>query len=194
MADTILHIRLDIMKAKKSENSYFAEPPTGIPTSVIALVAISTLLSFLLVLLIPIAWITGLGPNVFWFTFPLFSPPLMLWILGLALLSFGIVLHYWSRNIRQDMATSWAMSKTHKLVTTGPYACIRHPSYTSYFLCFVGLFLLLPSVLSSLLFLGFPGYYMVAKLEESYLLNHFGNEYGQYMKKTGRFLPLKSHR
>ena len=83
LGDVTLHIHLDIMKVKKSKNSYFAEPSTDIPAGVIGLVAISTLLSFFLVLLIPIAWVTGLGINAFWFMFPLFFPPLAVWALGL---------------------------------------------------------------------------------------------------------------
>ncbi|NHI82995.1 MAG: isoprenylcysteine carboxylmethyltransferase family protein [Candidatus Thorarchaeota archaeon] len=188
--DVILHIRLDLKKVRTKTNFFLAEPSTEVPMTAVVTVAVSTLLSFFLVFLIPIAWLTGLGSNLFWFTFPILSPPVVMWMLGLMLLSLGIGLHYWSRSVRQEMAASWAMSKTHQLVTTGPYGRIRHPSYASYLLCFLGLFLLLPSVVSCLLFLGFPGYYILADSEELNLMNHFGDEYRAYMKKTGRFLPI----
>ncbi|TFG28610.1 isoprenylcysteine carboxylmethyltransferase family protein, partial [Candidatus Thorarchaeota archaeon] len=72
---------------------------------------------------------------------------------------------------------------------SGPYSAIRHPSYTSYMLCFVALVLLIPSPVTLALLIGIPGYYLVAKTEEQLLISHFGDEYLSYINKTGMFLP-----
>ncbi|NHJ13714.1 MAG: isoprenylcysteine carboxylmethyltransferase family protein [Candidatus Thorarchaeota archaeon] len=190
VVDVAVHLRLDLRKSEVSSSAFFAEPPVVVPRVGIVLVAISTLLSFFLVFGIIIAWMTGLDANLFWFAFLLASPPAVIWVTGLVMLSLGILLHCWSRIARQEMAASWAMSQTHKLVTDGPYARVRHPSYLSYLLCFAGLFLLLPSILCSILFIGFPGYYIVAVNEELLLVNHFGDEYREYMERTKRFFPF----
>ncbi|MHA1959807.1 MAG: hypothetical protein ACW99U_06230 [Candidatus Thorarchaeota archaeon] len=43
------------------------------------------------------------------------------------------------------------------------------PSYASYFICFFGLILMLPSVASMIVVVGFPGYYVVSKIEKELL-------------------------
>jgi protein-S-isoprenylcysteine O-methyltransferase Ste14 len=53
----------------------------------------------------------------------------------------------------------------------------------------VGLFLLVPSVATTILLFGIPAYYSIAKREEEMLLEQFGEEYREYMKKTGRMAP-----
>jgi protein-S-isoprenylcysteine O-methyltransferase Ste14 len=86
------------------------------------------------------------------------------------------------------------MTETHKLIMKGPYSRIRHPSYLSYALSFIGLVLMMPSVLTVILLVGIPGYYTLAVQEEQLLISHFGNDYRNYMMKTGRFMPkLRKH-
>jgi protein-S-isoprenylcysteine O-methyltransferase Ste14 len=49
-------------------------------------------------------------------------------------------------------------------------------------------------VLTVILLVGIPGYYMAAAQEEQLLISHFGNDYRNYMMKTGRFIPkLRKH-
>jgi protein-S-isoprenylcysteine O-methyltransferase Ste14 len=81
------------------------------------------------------------------------------------------------------------MSDAHTLVTHGPYSRIRHPSYLSYMLTMLGLFLALPSIYTIVILIGIPGYYLLSICEEKLLISHFGKEYESYMRRTGRFLP-----
>jgi protein-S-isoprenylcysteine O-methyltransferase Ste14 len=77
-----------------------------------------------------------------------------------------------------------------KLVKTGVYAYIRNPYFLSYFLMFFALFLIRPSlvfaVISTITALIFN--LMVLK-EEAYLTTTHGNDYLDYKKVTGRYLP-----
>jgi protein-S-isoprenylcysteine O-methyltransferase Ste14 len=188
--DVFLHLYLDLKKARAGPGRIFREPSSEVPLVAMAAVTFSTLLAFLLVLILPIAWLVQSGESVVSFLYLFYyDQPAIVWGAGLIVLLCGITLHGWARYVRKDMATSWEMPEKQKLITTGPYSRVRHPSYTSYYLCFTGLFMMVPSVVTCLLFVGIWGYYAVAKTEEESLLDHFGSAYSQYMKRTGRFFP-----
>ncbi|MGY5852454.1 MAG: isoprenylcysteine carboxylmethyltransferase family protein [Candidatus Thorarchaeota archaeon] len=189
LIDVGLHLYLDFKKVTASGASRFQEPSHNVPRSAMAALIVSTFLSFFLVSILPITWMIGGDQFLIQALIPLVDPPLIIWISGLIFLAIGIIIHGWSRYVRQEMAASWVMRESHKLITDGPYARVRHPSYTSYFFCFAGLILMLPSLVSLVLLVGFPGYYSAAKTEEELLLTQFGDEYRDYMMKSGRFLP-----
>jgi protein-S-isoprenylcysteine O-methyltransferase Ste14 len=196
LLDIILHIYLDIKKVHT--RSGVLKKDSGISIHPCALIAasISTILTFILVCMILLAWILS-APNLILSTFfPLFDSPDSIWMGGLTILAFGIILHGWSRFVRRNMASSWAMSDTHRLVTQGPYSRIRHPSYLSYMLSMFGLFLMIPSIYTLVILIGIPGYYWISMNEENLLLVQFGDEYESYMQRSGRFFPctgLKKH-
>ncbi|MGD9381004.1 MAG: isoprenylcysteine carboxylmethyltransferase family protein [Candidatus Thorarchaeota archaeon] len=188
-SDVTLHLILDMKKSRRTGNRVFSEPRTNIPSSALGAASVSTILAFGVVLLIPVAWFYGTGSEFSQLLIPLLDPAISIWLPGLFLLVTGIILHGWSRYVRKEMASSWAMSTGHDLIQIGPYSRVRHPSYTSYFLCFTGLLLMLPSLVTLVMLLGFPGYYLISLVEEKHLLQHFGEVYKQYMSHTGRFLP-----
>ena len=189
-SDVSLHLYLDVKKTRANEGVSFREPSFHVSSAAMAAVVFSTLLTFLLVLVISVVWLIPGGIDVFDFFYLFYSDlPLVVWGIGLTLLLLGITLHGWARFERQEMASSWAMKETQRLITSGPYSRVRHPSYTSYILSFIGLFLMLPSIVTCLLFVGVWGYYAVAVTEEANLLQHFGAAYGEYMKRTGRLFP-----
>jgi protein-S-isoprenylcysteine O-methyltransferase Ste14 len=77
------------------------------------------------------------------------------------------------------------------IVTYGAYSRIRHPFYTSFLLWFLAAFALFPH-LGTLL----PLCYAVVRLtmtamreERRLSVSEFGNEYREYMTRTGRFIP-----
>ncbi len=130
-------------------------------------------------------------------TFPLADTPLSfqftlmpcLQTLGLTLSTAGYALFIWSVATRGVYATSWKMSKNHKLVTNGPYRYVRHPSYLAYFLMFISLPLIWLNLFTLFPILGIPSYHFVTVREEGLLTQRFGDEYTRYQKKTGRFIP-----
>jgi len=194
IVDVALHIHMDMKKIQRRGLFTLREHDIVVPKSAMVAIAASTLLAFALVLLIPIAWLTSQGPVLVQSVFPIADSPVLLWSGGLAILGGGVIVHGWSRKVRQLHASSWAMAETHKLVMKGPYSRIRHPSYLSYVLSFIGLVLMIPSALTVILLVGIPGYYMAAVREEQLLISHFGDGYRNYMMKTGRFMPkLRRH-
>jgi protein-S-isoprenylcysteine O-methyltransferase Ste14 len=76
------------------------------------------------------------------------------------------------------------------LVTRGPFQWVRHPIYLFQLLMLAGTALLLPTPIS-LLVLVVHLVCLVVKAadEEEYLRSVHGDEYGNYVLRTGRFLP-----
>jgi len=80
----------------------------------------------------------------------------------------------------------------HELVTRGPYSRVRHPTYTGAMLtalAFGFLFLHVVPIIGFLACLVIA--YKKAVLEEVLLASEegFGQDYRDYMSKTGKFLP-----
>jgi len=83
-----------------------------------------------------------------------------------------------------------ATRKEHKLVTNGIYRYIRHPLYTVGSSMFVAFGMMADNGFIALLgVLAFIGMAIRTPKEEANLIEKFGDEYRQYMKTTGRFLP-----
>ncbi|MGY6274358.1 methyltransferase family protein [Methylomonas sp. MgM2] len=95
-----------------------------------------------------------------------------------------------SKGIRADDGLI-GLEKTTVLVTSGIFRRIRHPMYASLLFLAWGAFCKSPSwlggglALSATLFL-----ILAAKAEETENLHYFGSAYGEYMKKTKRFIPF----
>jgi protein-S-isoprenylcysteine O-methyltransferase Ste14 len=102
-----------------------------------------------------------------------------------------VVLIYWLfSSIGSGITATSATRAEHKLVTSGPYRWVRHPLYTVGSSLFISFGFIADTwfipVLGILAFIG-----MAARTpkEEANLIEKFGNEYREYMKHTGRFLP-----
>ena len=83
-----------------------------------------------------------------------------------------------------------ATRREHKLSTSGPYRWVRHPLYTigSAFIISFGLiadnwFIVAMGILA------FIAMAVRTPKEEANLIEKFGDEYRDYMKRTGRFFP-----
>ena len=106
----------------------------------------------------------------------------------------GIVcvpLIYWLfSSIGNNISQTSATRKQHKLITIGPYRWIRHPLYTIGSLTFASFGLIADNwfiiLLSVLVFVVMA---VRTPREEANLIEKFGDEYREYMKRTGRFLP-----
>ncbi|RIK30294.1 MAG: hypothetical protein DCC56_08135 [Anaerolineae bacterium] len=101
---------------------------------------------------------------------------------------FGI---YWLfSSIGSGITPTSATRKEHKLVTRGIYKHIRHPLYTigSTFIISFGMIAdsWFIAVLGALTFVGMA---IRTPKEEANLIEKFGDDYRDYMKRTGKFLP-----
>lgn len=80
--------------------------------------------------------------------------------------------------------------KTTRLVTTGAFRYIRHPMYTALLCLAWGVFLQRFTWLGLLLVLASTALlFVTAKREEKECIEHFGDAYGDYMRRTHRFVP-----
>jgi protein-S-isoprenylcysteine O-methyltransferase Ste14 len=58
---------------------------------------------------------------------------------GLAVAIGGMVRLYCSSTLGESRSFALSIRKEHRLVTSGPYSVVRHPSYTAYILQYVGM-------------------------------------------------------
>ena len=108
---------------------------------------------------------------------------------GLAAASLALV--FWVfRAIGKNITPTVATRRDHELVTSGPYRWVRHPLYSVGTSFFVSL-----SLVAANWFMGLASLLALAMLlvrlpkEEEKLIERFGDEYREYMKRTGRLLP-----
>jgi protein-S-isoprenylcysteine O-methyltransferase Ste14 len=95
------------------------------------------------------------------------------------------------------LSTSWrvlfAAQQKHQLVTTGPYAYVRHPQYGGFILIMLGFLLQWPTIPTLAMFPILV--YMYVKLayrEEREVISEFGDLYVRYAKLTPAFFPRLS--
>ena len=76
------------------------------------------------------------------------------------------------------------------LVTTGPYAYVRHPQYSGLFLVMIGMLIQWPTIITALMFLVLLYvYYHLSRREEEEMIKTFGDGYRRYREKTPMFVP-----
>jgi len=106
---------------------------------------------------------------------------------------FSIVLNGMAyQALGQMMRPRIEVMEKHELVMRGIYSRIRHPTYTGIVLMFLACTLLFLNMVLVVGFIAIIGMaYKKAVLEEDLLSSEkgFGQEYRDYMLKTGRFLP-----
>ncbi|MBN1886828.1 MAG: isoprenylcysteine carboxylmethyltransferase family protein [Thermoflexales bacterium] len=122
-----------------------------------------------------------------------FVAPFPIWLrwMGVVMGGLGLLLLVWVHDtLGRHWSTNLQLKEVHTLVTGGPYRWARHPMYTALFAFFVGLALTAASWLIVLLVvISIAGLYARIGKEEGMMVEQFGDEYCQYMKHTGRFLP-----
>jgi Putative protein-S-isoprenylcysteine methyltransferase len=98
---------------------------------------------------------------------------------------------YWLfSSIGSGITPTSATREKHTLVTSGPYRWVRHPLYTIGSAMFVAFGMMADSwFIAALGILTFILMAIRTPKEEANLIAKFGDEYREYMKHTGRFLP-----
>jgi len=111
---------------------------------------------------------------------------------GILLMVLGIVLRQWSMAaLGSFFSGTVGVQQGQKVVDTGPYRLVRHPSYTGGLLIFAGMGLALQSwgaILLIVLIFGLAFGYRIY-VEEKVLVSEFGEEYVEYAKRTKRLIP-----
>ncbi|MBT2186252.1 methyltransferase family protein [Sphingobium nicotianae] len=118
------------------------------------------------------------------------SGPLLHWLGALCGVA-GAALAIWARlTLGRNWSGTVTVKEDHELVTTGPYAVIRHPIYTALTLLFLGILFFFPS-LRSLLGLAFiiASFWVKLRQEEALMLAQFPDAYPAYCAHTTRLIP-----
>lgn len=126
-----------------------------------------------------------------WLYRQLWPSDLWSFCVGAAVTIAGLLFAVWARH---HLASNWSSSVTikqgHELITTGPYAVVRHPIYTGILTGFLGTAVALSQVRGVI---GFVLIFVVlwAKLrrEEEWMRSQFGETYATYARQTAALVP-----
>jgi protein-S-isoprenylcysteine O-methyltransferase Ste14 len=130
--------------------------------------------------------------NPSWLVFAHLSLPLWSRWAGVGLALIGFALLQWAQI---TLGRSWSdtprMMKGQALIISGPYKFIRHPIYTAFILILGSTLFISSNWLVGLAWLSMTVLEVVSRIgfEESLMLEYFGDQYRDYMKKTGQLLP-----
>jgi len=123
--------------------------------------------------------------------FPI-SSYLLIQYFGLFLIVSGMIFRFISiLSLGRFFTVDVTIRNNHKIKKDGVYRLIRHPSYTGSILSFIGFSFSLNNWIS-LLIISLPVIFAMLhriKIEEKLLIDQFGIEYTDYMKKTFRLVP-----
>lgn len=118
-------------------------------------------------------------------------PSAVRWLGVLILFSGNAVFYAAHSALGSNWSGTLNIKENHTLVTNGIYNYVRHPMYLGFFLLAIGLFLSSANWLLGLATLGFSTFMYNRRIddEEKMMIDTFGDQYQQYMKRTGRLLP-----
>jgi protein-S-isoprenylcysteine O-methyltransferase Ste14 len=127
--------------------------------------------------------------NIRW----LFSPDYLISSLGLVLIVIGVVIR-WSavRTLDKYFTVDVTILNDHKLIRSGLYKYVRHPSYLGLLIAVLGLGVTMVNWLSTIVMLVPHLIVILLRIneEERALEERFGDDYRVYCKETKRLIPL----
>jgi protein-S-isoprenylcysteine O-methyltransferase Ste14 len=111
--------------------------------------------------------------------------------LGAAVMIAGLLFAVWAR---EHLGSNWSRSVTikqdHELITTGPYAVVRHPIYTGILVGFLGTAIALSQVRGFIVVaLIFFILWLKLRMEEQWMRSQFGETYASYAHQTAALVP-----
>jgi protein-S-isoprenylcysteine O-methyltransferase len=112
--------------------------------------------------------------------------------LGIAAFAAGLAIRWYSIvHLGRFFTVNVAIAANHRLIDTGPYRFVRHPSYTGALMAFLGLSLCLANwaSLAVMLIPVFLVFLRRMRVEEGALLQALGSQYRDYMHRTKRLIP-----
>jgi protein-S-isoprenylcysteine O-methyltransferase Ste14 len=166
------------IKAAGTKTTQRSEPAASGILRALAFLVVIVLLS---TTRIPLPWLyRQLWPSGIW----------PFWI-GAAVTVAGLLFAVWAR---QHLGTNWSHAVTvkqgHELITTGPYALVRHPIYTGILTGFLGTAIALSQVRGVIGFvLIFAVLWAKLRMEEEWMRSQFGETYATYAHQTAALLP-----
>jgi len=166
------------VKAVDTKSTQRLEPAGSRALRVLIMLAVTVLL---LPIRIPLSWLyIGLWPVGLW----------PFWI-GAALTVGGLLFAVWARvHLGRNWSRSVTIKRDHELITTGPYAMVRHPIYTGTLIGFLGTAIAVSQVRGMVaLLLIFVVFWAKLRLEEEWMRTQFGETYAAYADQTAALVP-----
>jgi protein-S-isoprenylcysteine O-methyltransferase Ste14 len=130
-----------------------------------------------------------------WLDFANYSLPSWLGWVGVVLFAVAAYLLWEThRAMGRNWTPTLGLREEHNLVTGGIFKYIRHPMYAAHILWALATPLILTNWIAgfSMLIPQIVQYWLRVSAEEEMMLDHFGQEYREYMKSTGRIIPRLS--
>ena len=126
-----------------------------------------------------------------WLYVELWPVGLLPFWLGAAVTVAGLLFAVWAR---QHLGSNWSRSVTikqdHELITTGPYALVRHPIYTGILAGFLGTAIALSQVRGVIVVgIVFLVFWAKFRMEEAWMRSQFGETYAAYVRQTAALVP-----
>lgn len=112
---------------------------------------------------------------------------------GLAIFVIGLLLRWWSIiTLGRFFTVQVAIASDHRLIESGPYRILRHPSYTGALLELLGFALCIGNWLTLVVMLVpvLAAFGWRIHVEEIALRDAFGDAWRDYVRRTWRLLPL----
>lgn len=110
---------------------------------------------------------------------------------GAAVTLAGLLFTVWARvHLGANWSRSVTIKQDHELITSGPYALVRHPIYTGLLVAFVGSAIAITELRGLVAFaLVFVSLWYKLRLEEQWMRSQFGDAYVAYARRTAALVP-----
>ena len=130
---------------------------------------------------IPLAWLYR----------QLWPQSILLFWLGAAVTVGGLLFAVWARaHLGRNWSRSVNIKQDHELITSGPYAVVRHPIYTGILTGFVGMAIAIGQVRGLIaLALILLAFWLKFRMEEQWMRSQFGETYAAYAHRTAALVP-----
>jgi protein-S-isoprenylcysteine O-methyltransferase Ste14 len=112
--------------------------------------------------------------------------------IGITVMALGLSLRIWSIAVLgQYFRTTIGLEDNQKVVQSGPYRFVRHPSYAGLILTCVGYGVALQNLISFIVVVTLPTMALLHRIdiEEKVLASGLGEAYVSYQKKSKKLIP-----
>ena len=112
--------------------------------------------------------------------------------LGVLLTAGGMLFSVWARlHLGRNWSGTVTIKQGHELITSGPYAVVRHPIYTGLLLAFLGSAVALGEWRGVIAFaLAAGALWLKLRLEERWMRQQFGDAYSAYAARVAALVPF----
>jgi protein-S-isoprenylcysteine O-methyltransferase Ste14 len=143
------------------------------------------------VFLIAIILLSIPGIPLRWLYISLWPSGLWPFWLGAVVTVAGLLFAVWAReHLGRNWSSSVTIKQGHELITTGPYAVVRHPIYTGILAGLLGVAIAVAEVRGFVAFaLIFLEFWTKLRREEAWMHARFGETYAAYVRQTARLVP-----